>query len=97
VVGRLIEHQKVYGLGQQSYDIDTSSYVWINKKRVNLYLQPYYEQAPVLDDIAGNVGLSWGLMVNDRFTAGSFVSVKVDNTYVPLVFPNSFIEEPAFL
>ena len=76
--------------GQQAYDIDSASYVWVKKNRVNFYLQPYYEQAPVLDETAGNVGLSWGLMVNDRFTAGSFVSVKVDNTYLPLVFPNSF-------
>lgn len=76
--------------GQQGYDIDTASYVWLKKNRVNFYLQPYFEQSPVLDETAGNVGLSWGLMVNDRFTAGSFVSVKVDNTYLPLVFPNSF-------
>jgi hypothetical protein len=75
---------------ERAYQIDTSCYIWIKKSRVNPYVTAELERTSLLDQNVSNVALSWGVLINDRISFGTFISVMTDEVYFPLIFPNGF-------
>jgi len=75
---------------EQVDELDTASYLWLKKVRINPYITAELERASLLDNQASNLALSWGVLVNDRFSAGTFISVMTSDIGFPLIFPNGF-------
>ncbi|MEM8893580.1 MAG: hypothetical protein AAGC88_03315 [Bacteroidota bacterium] len=71
-------------------ELDTASYIWLKSTRLNPYLTAELERATLLEEQVSNVALNWGLLVNDRFTVGTFISIMTSEASFPLIFPNGF-------
>lgn len=73
-----------------AFEIDTASYIWIKQSRINPYVTAELERTSLLNQSVSNMALSWGVLINDRISFGTFVSVMTDEVYFPLIFPNGF-------
>ncbi len=75
---------------EENHEIDTASYIWVKQSRINPYMTAELESASLLDKSVSNIALSWGVLINDRLSFGTFISVMNDEVYFPLIFPNGF-------
>lgn len=68
--------------------IDSGSYVWIGSTRINPYIEPFAELAPVKGERLQFVGLGGGILLNDRISVGGFFNRFIDDYQFMIIFPN---------
>jgi hypothetical protein len=69
---------------------DQSGYLILGNYSLTFYLQPTIDFVTIDKALHQNVGLAGGVLINDRFTIGSYGSLLYNPHKFILIFPNNF-------